>query len=59
MKVKLIASFLEPSGKGKVKLHSITITEATPLIATLTLERFLDGFYPGCHTFRSSMESSK
>ena len=59
MSVKLIASFLEPSGKDKVKQHKITITEATPLVATMTLERFLDKFTPKCHTFRCSMETVK
>lgn len=59
MKVKLIASFLEPMGKDKVKSHNITITEATPLIATMTLERFLDSFTPKCYNFQCSMESKK
>lgn len=59
MSVKLIASFLEPAGKNRVKEHKITITEASPLMATMTLERFLDKFNPGCHTFRCTMESSK
>ncbi len=59
MTVHLIASFAEPAGKNHAKPHTLNIHEATPLIACMTLERFLEKFTPKCYNLKVSMESSK
>ena len=49
------ASFIESVGKMKIKPHKIDRLEETPLLAVMTLERFLDEFNEKCYDFHASI----